>query len=153
MADVTGLRITMAATQSSEFGGAALWGPMLFLAGLDVLLRADAAWRHQAPVVENDPSGPTPFERATRLTEAIEHSELIGAFGNALGAALSAFQAVLFAWDIVMPALWGVSDGSGDQAYSNQPSGYLAEMRQMAVMMALWQEVRPRLATQRGLTT
>jgi hypothetical protein len=119
---VAGLRITMAAAaRSPQLGGAALWGPMLFLAGLDVLLRADAAMRHEAPLVENDPAGPTPFERANNLNGAVAQSELIVAYEDALGAGLGAFQAVLFAWDIVMPGA------------------------------RLWAKVRPRLAMQRRI--
>jgi hypothetical protein len=152
-ADVAGMRITMAATNpSAAVGGAALWGPLLFLAGLDVLLRADAAMRHEAPVLENDPAGPTPFERADNLRLAVAESELIGAYEQALPAGLGAFQAVLFAWDIVMPALWEMSGELSALAGGDPPSGYLAEMLQLTAISGLWAKVRPRLATQRRLS-
>jgi hypothetical protein len=152
LADVAGMRITMAATSHSPaVGGAALWGPMLFLAGLDVFLRADAAMRHEAPLVENDAAGPTPFERADNLRRAVAQSQLIGAFEDALQAGLGAFQAVLFAWDIVMPALWEMSEELSALAGADLPSGYEAEMLQLTAIRGLWAKVRPRLATQRRI--
>ena len=152
LADVAGMRITMAATSHSPaVGGAALWGPMLFLAGLDVFLRADAAMRHEAPLVENDPAGPTPFERANNLRGAVAQSELIGAFEDALQAGLGAFQAVLFAWDIVMPALWEMSEELSALVGGDPPSGYEAEMLQLTAIGRLWAKVRPRLVMQRRI--
>jgi hypothetical protein len=152
LADVAGLRITMAATaRSPQLGGAALWGPLLFHAGLDVLLRADAAMRHEPALVEHDPAGPTPFERAHNLNRAVAQSELIGAYEDALDAGLGAFQAVLFAWDIVMPALWEMSDELSDLVGGDPPSGYEAELLQLEVIARLWAKVRPRLATQRRI--
>lgn len=152
LADMAGMRITMAATSHSPaVGGAALWGPMLFLAGLDMFLRADAAMRHEAPLVENDPAGPTPFERANNLRRAVAKSQLIGAFKDALQAGLGAFQAVLFAWDIVMPALWEMSEELSALVGGDPPSGYEAEMLQLTAISRLWAKVRPRLATQRRI--
>lgn len=152
LADMAGMRITMAATSHSPaVGGAALWGPMLFLAGLDVFLRADAAMRHEAPLVENDPAGPTPFERANNLRRAVAQSQLIGTFKDALQAGLGAFQAVLFAWDIVMPALWEMSEELSALVGGDPPSGYEAEMLQLTAISRLWAKVRPRLATQRRI--
>ena len=124
---------------------------MLFLAGLDVLLRADAAMRHEAALVENDPAGPTPFERANNLNVAVAQSELIVAYEDALRAGRGAFQAVLFAWDIVMPALWELSKELSDMVGGDPPSGYEAEMLQFAAMHRLWAKVRPRLAMQRRI--
>lgn len=151
LADVAGLRITMAAAHSPQLGGAALWGPMLFLAGLDVFLRADAAMRHEAPLVEKDPAGPTPFERARHLAGAVAQSELIGAYEDALHAGLGAFNAVLFAWDIVVPALREMSEELSDLVGGDPPSGYEAEMVQHTAIRRLWGKVRPRLATQRRI--
>jgi hypothetical protein len=124
---------------------------MLFLAGLDMFLRADAAMRHEAPLVENDPAGPTPFERASNLRRAVAKSQLIGAFKDALQAGLGAFQAVLFAWDIVMPALWEMSEELSALVGGDPPSGYEAEMLQLTAISRLWAKVRPRLATQRRI--
>jgi hypothetical protein len=152
VADLAGLRITMAATcHSPALAGAALWGPMLFLAGLDVFLRADAAMRHEAPLLENDPAGPTPFERADNLRRAVVQSELIGVYKDALQAGLGAFHAVLFAWDIVMPALWEMSEELSAMVGGDPPSGYAAEMLQLTAIHRLWAKVRPRLATQRRI--
>ena len=153
LADMAGLRITMAATaaHSPQLGGAALWGPMLFLAGLEVFLRADAVMRHEAPLVENDPAGPTPFERANNLAGAVVQSQRIGAFDDALDAGLGAFNAVLLAWEIVMPALWEMSEELSDLVGGDPPSGYAAEMLQQAAIGRLWAKVRPRLATQRRI--
>jgi hypothetical protein len=152
LADVAGMRITIAATSHAPaVGGAPLWGPLLFLAGLDVFLRADAAMRHEAPLVEKDPAGATPFERADNLRRAVVQSQLIGAFKDALPAGLGAFQAVLFAWDIVMPALWEMSEELSALVGGDPPSGYQAEMLQLTAIRGLWAKVRPRLATQRRI--
>jgi hypothetical protein len=154
LADVAGLRITMAAVAAAhppQLGGAALWGPMLFLAGLDIFLRVDAAMRHEAPLLENNPAGPTPFERANNLAGAVAQSELIGAYEDALHAGLGVFNAVLFAWDIVMPALWEMSEELSELVGGDPPSGYEAEILQHAAIRQLWAKVRPRLATQRKI--
>jgi hypothetical protein len=77
-ADAAGLRITLAASlRRPGLTGGAPWGPMLFLAGLDVLDRASAAVRHEAPVVEDSPAGPTPFERVNRLLSDLVQSGLM----------------------------------------------------------------------------
>ena len=147
LADSTGLRITLAACQAPGMGGAGLWGSLLFLAGMDVLLRADSAARQEAPVVENDPAGPTPFERARSIAAAVERSDLNDVFGDALGAGLNAFQVVLFAWDIVMPSVWEM----GDEVDRGAQGERLPEMEHLFALRRLWQDVRPRVATQRRL--
>src|SRR5690606_23659752 len=64
LADSVGLRLTMAATAANpQLAGAALWGPLLFLAGLEVLRRADATMRGAVSPLVDDPAGPTPAER------------------------------------------------------------------------------------------
>jgi hypothetical protein len=150
-ADSAGLRIALAATATPDLGGAALWGATAFLAGLDVLLRADAAAAHEAPVVEDDPGGPTPFERARHLAETIEQSVLLTVFDEALGAALNVYQTVLFAWDVIMPALWAIGDLLRAPSNEDRLTGYDAEVRQWAAMRLLWADVQPRVATQRQL--
>jgi hypothetical protein len=107
--------------------------------------------RHEAPLVENDPTGPTPFERADNLRRTVARSPLIGVFEDALKAGLGAFQAVLFAWDIVMPALWEMSEDLRALVGGDPPSGYAAEMLQLTAISGLWARVRPRLATQRRI--
>jgi hypothetical protein len=154
LADVAGLRITLAAAaRSPQLAGAALWGPMLFLAGLDVLVRADAAMRHEAPVVENNPAGPTPYERLSNLAGAVAHSQLIAGYEDALRAGIGAFNAILFAWDIVMPAMWEMSEELSAFVSGDPPTGYEAEMKQWSATAALWAKVQPRLATQRRIPT
>src|SRR5919109_27897 len=70
-ADSRGLRINLAAAVTTPLEGAAAWGPVLYLAGLDMLGRARAAYERR----EYQPVGgdyPTEFERMLSLLNMIE---------------------------------------------------------------------------------
>jgi hypothetical protein len=152
LADLAGLRITlMAAIRDRQLAAAAMWGPFLFLAGLDVLVRAEAAIGRVAPVLENHPDGPTPFERLDNLQKAVAQSELIGVYRDALRGGIAGFNAILFAWDIVMPAMWEMSEELTALVSAGEPLGYEADMIQHAAITGLWAKVEPRLATQREI--
>jgi hypothetical protein len=151
-ADIAALRLTlMASSLRDQLAGAALWGPMIFLAGQDVLVRADAAIERVAPAVENHPDGPTPFERLDNLQRTIIQSRLIDIYRDTLQGGIAAFNAVLFAWDIVMPAIWEMSEELTALVSEGPPVGYEAEMIQHAAITGLWAKVKPRLATQREI--
>ena len=47
-ANAKGLRITMSAGVTTQFEGAPVWGPVLYLAGLDMLGRAEATYNQRA---------------------------------------------------------------------------------------------------------
>ena len=95
------------------------------------------------------------FVNGQRVTDpgtiVLRPHAVIVAYEDALRAGRGAFQAVLFAWDIVMPALWELSKELSDMVGGDPPSGYEAEMLQFAAMHRLWAKVRPRLAMQRRI--
>lgn len=150
LADSVGLRLTMAATAANpQLAGAALWGPLLFLAGLEVLRRADATMRGAVSPLVDDPAGPTPAERVDHLVAAVTGSELVEVYAAAVRAGLGAHDAVGRARDLVLPALEEVRDEFSDLGAA-APAGYPPELVQQAVLRRLWQAVLPRVAAQGG---
>ena len=102
-ADAKGLRITMSAAVTTQFEAAPVWGPVLYLAGLDMLGRAEAAYSHRAfePESQRASEFPKPLDRMMNLLGMIEQRPLADVFGNAMRVAGQAYNHVLFAFDIV----------------------------------------------------
>ena len=147
-ADIAALRMTAAVFLTSPTPGAAMSGAMLYLAGQDLLDRADAAMRHEAPAESGSLNYPTPYERAVNLANEVESSkELLAPYSAAMRLAMNAYHAVLFAWDVVMPALWQLSD----ELSAGSALDSLDEYKQLAAMTHLWSAVRPRVASQQRI--
>ena len=153
-ADSGGLRLTLGATVDFPLPGAGLSSAMLFLAGQDLLERIEATLNHERPGNGDPEKGLPPYaQRAFRLLQEIEKSdELSRAYGPSLRLAHAAFHAVLFAWDIVMPALWHKADEFREISSAGGEGKYPPEFLQMTAMRKLWSDVKPRVADQRVIT-
>ena len=85
---------------AAEYG---VFGPFLYLAGLDLLARAAAAYEGQPRPALADPEYPTPFERTVSLLEWLETTDYGGEFRAQIREASECYNTILFVWDRILP--------------------------------------------------
>ena len=142
-ADAKGLRITMSAAVTTQFEAAPVWGPVLYLAGLDMLGRAEAAYNHRAlePESQRASEFPKPLDRMMNLLGMIEQQPLADVFGNAMRVAGQAYNHVLFALDIVQPALWTACGKLREYESANLSDPEQVEFRRLLAELTLWSQI------------
>ena len=138
-ADVKGLRITLSAGATTQFKGAPMWGSALYFAGLDLLDRAEAAYHQRAFEPESRLGEyPKPFDRMVNLLGMLEHAQLASLFSDAIQVSGRAYNAVLFAFDVITPVLWSVSPKLREyEAYNLSDPERVELFRSMATSI-LW---------------
>jgi hypothetical protein len=153
-ADQSALRLTLGATVDSPLAGATLTSAMLFFAGQDLFDRIDAVMNHEpAPDIDDLENGAVYFHRAQRLVQDVQNSPLNHVYDDSVRLSMRAFHAVLFAWDIVAPALWGIADEFHDYAADPESGGdYIAELIS-GPRAQLWSRVQPLVPKQRDIKT
>jgi hypothetical protein len=151
-ADSLALRLTFGATLNSSLPGAGLTSAMLFLAGQDLFDRINAAMDHEAaPAIDDAEEGAIYAQRAQRLISYVEDSQLMSVYGDAVRLSMQAFHAVLFAWDVVAPALWELAENFHEYtADSDSGSDYISELIS-GPNANLWSRTYPLVAQQPDL--
>ncbi|GIH89957.1 hypothetical protein ACFFMN_11845 [Planobispora siamensis] len=143
-ADGKALRITLSAAETPGADDAPVLGPVLFLAGLDLLDRARAAYEDHADRSAGDPC-PDPRERMTEMLATVRGSQLGAAYADSAATASRAYDLVLLAWDTVRPA---VREAAGELARHTRAGtgpSYLPEGAHRVATATLWRHVEPRL--------
>jgi hypothetical protein len=102
-ADKTGFTTTVEALREINGAEYSVFGPFLYLAGLDLLARAAAAYEGQPRPALTDPEYPTPFERIMSLLEWLETTDYGGEFRAQIREASECYNAILFVWDRILP--------------------------------------------------
>ncbi len=142
-ADAKGLRITMSAGVTTQFEAAPVWGPVLYLAGLDMLGRAEATYNHRVfePESQGASEYPKPLDRMMNLLGMIEQRPLADVFGSAMRVAGQAYNQVLFAFDIVQPALRAASGKLREYESANLSDPEQVEFRRLLAELTLWSQI------------
>ena len=84
---------------------AGVFGSFLYLCGLDLVARVEAAYKGEVPKIEtNSPTEyPTPYERTVALLDWIGEREELAAARPAAHAASKRYNEILFVWDRIHP--------------------------------------------------
>ncbi len=148
-ADRAGFIATVEVLRGKNGGACGVFGPFLYLAGLDLLARAAVAYEGRPSPALTDPSYPTPYERTVSLLEWLQMSDYRKEFGDQIGQASACYNTILFAWDQIMPAFVAARDelSAFDPArQGGQVGGYpLDEARTFGLVQTLWRHVQARL--------
>jgi hypothetical protein len=157
-ADRIGFIATVEVMQERNEGADGVFGPFLYLAGLDLLARAAAAYEGRPPPALTDPDYPTPYERTVSLLEWLQTSDYRKQFGDQIGHASACYNTILFVWDEIMPAFMAARDELSEfdpAREGGQVGGYpLGEARVFGLVQTLWRHVlasRPALEKRDGL--
>ena len=104
-ADRAGFIVAMQATEAPASADAGVAGPFLYFCGLDLVARADAAYRGTRPVIETSAPDqyPTPFERTVQLLDWIDSRPDLAPARAAAHEAAARYNTVLFVWDRIHP--------------------------------------------------
>jgi hypothetical protein len=146
VADSQGLRIAMTASAASpELDGAPVFGPAVYLAGLDLIRRAQAAFEQKPAPVLSDLTYPTPFERMTSLLQGLDNTKLGSVYEEPIRLASKAFKVVLSAWNLIMPAMTEASSELARFVPTGDESNYEIEMLHHEAVSMLWSRVQAHL--------
>jgi hypothetical protein len=126
-------------------GAAGAAGPFLYFCGLDLVARAEAAYRGKPPVIETTSPDqyPTPFERTIKLLEWIDSRAKLASARAAAHDAAARYNTILFVWDRVHPVFAALRHelAQYDPArIGNEP--VLPEVATFGLVSQLWQAVR-----------
>jgi hypothetical protein len=102
-ADKAGFTATVEALREINGAEHGVFGPFLYLAGLDLLARAAAAYEGQPRPALTDPEYPTPFERTMCLLEWLETADYGQEFRAQIKEASECYNTILFVWDRILP--------------------------------------------------
>lgn len=144
-ADEFGLAVAMEAVRDNGLHGVAVFGPFLFLAGLDVLARAAAAYEGRPAPDKTDPLYPTPYERARHLLSMPPEHDLWRGYGEPTRAASRCYNVLLGVWELVRPSFWALRERLAVYRPGAPGPLMLPEWRTYAVVSTLWQHVLGRL--------
>ncbi|GII04173.1 hypothetical protein [Planobispora takensis] len=144
-ADGKALRITLSAAATPGADDAPVLGPVLFLAGLDLLGRARAAYEDRAADRLADDPRPDPRERMTEMLATVRGSQLGAVYADSIAAASRAYDLVLTAWDTVRPAVREAAGELARHARAGAGPSYLPEGAHHVATTTLWRHVEPYL--------
>lgn len=145
LADGKAFIIAMGAAQNYGMTGSGIIGPAIYLAGLDVLARAEAAYAHQTSV-KYDPNYPEPPKRMERMLADIQGSAVERTFEQQLRLAIECYDTILNIGEFVMPALWAARDELIQYTpRGNEPRYPDLMALSHAAVETLWRYVRPQL--------
>ena len=136
----------VAAIHAAASVGAGAFAAFLYFCGLDLVVRAQAAYRGRVPVIEtaSPDQYPTPFERTVELLNWIDlRAELANNVRAAAHEAAARYNAILFVWDRVHPVFAALRQelAQYDPArIGNAP--VLREAVTYGLVRTLWQAVR-----------
>lgn len=141
-ADRTGFIVALHAAASV---GAGAFAAFLYFCGLDLVARAEAAYRGRAPVIETTSPDqyPTPFERTVELLNWIDSRADLADVRVTAHEAAARYNAILFVWDRVHPVFAALRHelAQYDPArIGNAP--VLPEVVTYGLVRTLWQAVR-----------
>lgn len=143
-ADKLGFITAIEAANGTEQPAAHVFGAFIYLCGLDLLARAEAAYHGREVVTETDPSPddyPTPQERVLNLLQWLETTSYKdhGIDPNdPIRAAAAAYNIILFAWGSILPAFTAAREdlSAFDPALHGPPAN--PQAASFAVVHALW---------------
>jgi hypothetical protein len=137
----------MTVVKAAHNEGAGIFAPFLFLAGLDLLTCAAAAYNGQsAPSTTSSPGEyPTPFERTMNLLSWLETTPYGSKFVEQIRAASACYNLVLTVWDIIRAPFQEAREqlAQFDPAIHG-PSRY-PEADAFGVVTILWQHIQAHL--------
>lgn len=143
-ADKIGFKTVMETAQDAEAGAFAAF---LFLAGLDLLARAAAAYKGQPdPPATSPPGGyPTPYERTANLLNWLETSSYVPDFLPQIRGASACYNTVLSVWDEILVPFWAAREQLSQFDPALHGPSHYPEADAQGVVTILWLHVQAHL--------
>ena len=143
-ADAYGLVTAVETTHTAVSPADGVYGAFLYLAGLDLMARADAVYSGAEPPETSDRTYPTPIERADHLLSMLAHpSSFANQFPAQVRDATRCYELIIAAWDYIQPAL-AASRNALAIYEGGSEEDTLPEYASGAVTMLLWRAVQER---------
>ena len=93
------------------------------------------------PETQRGSEYPKPLDRMISLLGMVEQQPLVDVFGNAMQVAGQAYNQILFAFDVVQPALWAASGKLREYAAANLSDPEQVEFCRLMAELVLWSQV------------
>jgi len=149
-ADKLAFITSVEASGDSDHPTSSVFGGFIYFCGLDLLGRADAAYRGARPVTETDPATndyPTPYERTVNLLNWLETTPYKEHLADPIRTAAAAYNIILLAWDQIMPVFSKMREELSvfDSALHGEPPNPQAAA--FALTHGLWLRIQSTLGT------
>ena len=148
-ADKLGFTAAVEVLRGMNAGPCGVFGPFLYLAGLDLLRRAAAAYEGKPAPSLTDSIYPTPYQRTVSLLEWLNASDYRKEFEQHIREASRCYNTILFVWDAIEPIFVAVRSELAEfdpARQGGQVEPYpLADARAFGLVQTLWRHVQARL--------
>jgi hypothetical protein len=151
-ADKRGFIAALEATLEMDPDGSGAFGPFLYLAGLDLLARAAAAYKgRREPYESGSPSEyPTPFERTMNLLTWLKTTSYVPRFADQIRSASNCYNVILFGWDIIFPVFSAVREQLAEFDPALHGPSRMPDADTFGVVRTLWLHVLTHLRQNRA---